>query len=328
MCKAILNWPLLLLSILSLCPMGFAQSTNTLDDEIREEFLEPQLLINKEKPRGLFWPELGSLLLPGLDQWIEQQNKSAVIYSGGAYMGLKLVFSATTNLEKKGLKENEDYFVNLSSRDDDLRNLMLGSHIYNVMGYMSAYHSFRTAVLSHQPHGKFLFLPKNETPKELLWAPFEFSHLKSWSTVLPLSLLVVTLSQEIKADLFKHNSYNYKDQLYATSFSYGAGLGEEMMFRGWLMPMAYESWGSAWGANLFTATVFAAGHVTSSNKTPTAQFLLGYYFGYLTIANEWSLRESIFLHTWWDILIFTANYFDASRTKEASLYLPLFSSTF
>jgi membrane protease YdiL (CAAX protease family) len=312
-----------------LLSQAFAQGIYSVtEDEVHEEFLEPKLLIKKEKPRGLFWAEFGSLLLPGLDQWIEHQHKSAIVYSGGAYMGLKLVFSSMSNLDQKGLTEDKDYFVNLSSRDDDLRNLMLGSHIYNVMGYMSAYHSFRTAVLSQQAYGKFAFLPPYETPKELLWAPFQFSHLTQWRVAVPLSVLLVALSGELKSDFLKHNSYNYKDQIYATSFSYGAGVGEEMVFRGWVMPMAYQAWGSELGANLFTSVTFAAGHITASNKAPTAQFLMGYYFGYLTMVNNWSLKEAIFLHTWWDILAFTATYLDASRTKEARIYLPLLGLSF
>jgi membrane protease YdiL (CAAX protease family) len=200
------------------------------------------------------------------------------------------------------------------------------------MGYLSAYHSFRTAVLSHQPYGRFNFLPKDEQaseqPLDLILSPLEFSHLTKLRTALPLGFLVWALSQEIKSNTLQHNSYSIKDQLYATSFSHGAGVGEEMVFRGWIMPMAYQSWGSEFGANLFTSTLFALGHVAPSNKTPTAQFIMGYYFGYLTLANNWSLRESIFLHTWWDILIFSANYLDASATKKASIFLPLLSMNF
>lgn len=305
-----------------------ANANEDYDEGVREEFLEPKILIRPKHVRGLFWPEFGSLFLPGLDQWMENQNKSAIVYSGGAYMGLQLTFKAMTNLEKSGVTQDKDYFVNLNSRNNDLRDLMMGSHIYSTMGYFSAYHSFRTAVLSYEPYGKFKFLPKNEKPMDLILAPLEFSHLAKLRTALPLGLLVWALSQELKPDTFQHNSYSIKDQLYATGFSYGAGVGEEMVFRGWVMPMAYESWGTEFGANLFTSTVFALGHIAPSNKTPTAQFIMGYYFGYLTLANNWSLRESIFLHTWWDLLIFSASYIDASRTKDASIFLPLVSTSF
>jgi membrane protease YdiL (CAAX protease family) len=314
----------LILNLIALSP-ALAWEEN---EEIQEEFLEPKILIRPEHKRGLFWPQFGSLLLPGLDQWMENQHKSAIVYSGGAYLGLQLVVDAMTNLQKSGVTEDKDYFVNLGSRNDDLRNLMMGSHIYSTMGYMSAYHSFRTAALSYETTGKFAFLPKDEKPLDLLLAPIDFTHLTKLRTVIPLGLLALALSRELKSDSTQHNSYSIKDQLYATGFSYGAGVGEEMVFRGWFMPMFYESWGSEIGANLFTSTVFALGHITASNKTPTAQFILGYYFGYLALANNWSLRESVFLHTWWDILIFSANYLDASTTKEASIYLPLLSLSF
>lgn len=298
------------------------------DTEVHESILVPQLLIKQNHIRSLFWPEFGSLFLPGLDQWMENQNKSAFVYSGGAYLGLKLSLAAMSNLNKSGATQDKDYFVNLNSRNNDMRDLMMGSHIYTTMGYFSAYHSFRTAILSYEPYDKFKFIPKDEKPIDLMLAPLDFTHLAKLSTVLPLGVLILALTQNFKSDVFQHNAYSARDQLYATGFSYGAGVGEEMVFRGWMMPMAFESWGSEFGANLFTSTVFSLGHISPSNKTPVAQFIMGYYFGYLTIANHWSLRESIFLHTWWDLLIFTANYLDASRTKNASIFLPFLNLNF
>lgn len=287
------------------------------------EFLSFDLPKEPQRERALFWPQLGSLLLPGLDQIIEEQWSSGVTYAGVALAGANLSVAAAQRLEARGITPDSDYWNNLDSRDNDVRNIMLGSHIYQTMGYFSAYHSFRSAVRTHQASGRYSFLATEESMKDLALAPFDFKHLKKPRVWIPLALVGGILGSYFKSNDFKNNNYKGEDLVYSASFSYGAGVGEEMVFRGWMMPEFYQAWGSEFWSNFATSTLFAAAHLSPSNHTPWPQFVLGYYFGYQTQANNWTLSESIFLHTWWDVVVFSLAYFDSSIRERAVLRIPL-----
>ena len=79
-------------------------------------------------------------------------------------------------------------------------------------------------------------------------------------------------------------------------------------------------------ANLTQAAIFGAAHVSEDNPFPVFQTLAGYYFGYLAQRNNWSLQEAIFVHTWWDVIIFAGSF--AQGDKKASIYVPLYQTQF
>jgi membrane protease YdiL (CAAX protease family) len=90
--------------------------------------------------------------------------------------------------------------------------------------------------------------------------------------------------------------------------SYGAGVGEETVFRGFLMPVARNLTGSDWIANGISSTVFAAAHISSDYQYPVAQFLFGTYVAWLSQYRNWTLAEGIFIHTWWDTISILSEY--------------------
>ncbi len=95
------------------------------------------------------------------------------------------------------------------------------------------------------------------------------------------------------------------------------------------MPVMMNALNSEFWSNTTTAAIFAAAHLNLV-RLPVIQFLAGEYFGYLTQRNEWTLRESIFIHAWYDTLLFTADYLYNSKNDpaHASLRLPNLLVTF
>jgi hypothetical protein len=65
---------------------------------------------------------------------------------------------------------------------------------------------------------------------------------------------------------------------------------------------------------------FALAH-RGTVQVPLAQLILGYYLGWVSINNQYSLKESIFIHTWWDVIAFAQNYhFESTGSKSKLAY--------
>src|SRR5690606_36713047 len=94
-----------------------------------------------------------------------------------------------------------------------------------------------------------------------------------------------------------------KDFLTLSAISYNAGVGEEALFRGWMMPVWQETFHSKFWSNTITALIFAAGHISDELPVPWPQFAIGYYLGHLTQKNYWTLSESVFIHSWSYVII-------------------------
>lgn len=275
-----------------------------------------------ERKRSLFWLPLGSILLPGLDQWWEGQTLSAATYTGVALGGLMYAGNVRRNdltelsqqkdqstAPEEEQNEAEDASA-LDAKDVARRKYALGVLLYQGAGGLSAYHAFRTAVRTHQSAGDFEFLRFEETPAELLMAPFRWHYLQRSSTLVPLGIGAVIAAYQASRDLpeaYVRDTLSSADWGFTAAYSYNAGTHEEALFRGWLMPYFFESWNSSFLANLAQSVIFAMAHLPG-NPFPLPQLLLGYYLGDVTMQNDWRLGEAIFIHTWWDVLAFASSY--------------------
>jgi membrane protease YdiL (CAAX protease family) len=281
-------------------------------DEFR--FFSTAPLKRKSKKRSLIWMPLLSFFLPGFDQYLEGQIAYGFFYTGVAILGISMI--------------PDDVDVSKIQPDDkDLNNkerkAMYGAQLYQTAGCLSAYHSFRTAVHTHKANGEFTFLSEDETPFDIMMAPFKLTFLGNWTTLVPLGLLGGLTALAYKD--IKLGSLDRSDYLFATGISYNAGTGEEALFRGWMMPLLMHYTGSGFWSNTITAGLFAAAHISGDLKYPAAQFLLGWYFGWLTQKRHWTIEESVFIHTWWDIIVFTATLaFDDDNSKDVKIQIPVF----
>lgn len=260
-----------------------------------------------------------SLLLPGLDQWWEDDYSAAMIYSGLYLGGASIASGAATSLADR--QEADPDFnpdEDLDSRDNDVRRLLLGTQIAFAAGSFSTLHAFANAVETRKAAGQYSFLGEKVTVADTALAPFRFGYLTRPSTFIPLGVLGTLSALAIRTDSpeFEKVALTGTDYGFAGGFSYLAGTHEEALFRGWMMPVFREYVGGDTIANSLQSILFAAAHMGSVD-VPIAQLLLGYHLGYVTEANGWSLGEAAFIHTWWDVIAFLTSFSVREKPKAA-----------
>jgi len=262
---------------------------------------------------------LGSFLLPGLSQWVDGAYGHGAVYSGVALGGA--MYSANARQDMGEASKNDPDSSDIDSKGVAERKYMLGLQTYQSMGGFSLYHSFRSSVTQRKRDGQYTFLKHAEKPSELALAPFHFQYLARPTTWIPL-LVGVGINAWIVNNVpedYEKDSFRKEDAAFATAFSWNAGTHEEAVFRGWMMPVMRE-----YGMNDRWSNIFAAAHLNST-PVPIAQLALGWHLGDVTQRNDWQISESIFIHTWWDILAFTASYHRRkvdSKQQPARLHLP------
>ncbi|MEO6096526.1 MAG: CPBP family intramembrane glutamic endopeptidase [Fibrobacteria bacterium] len=270
-----------------------------------------------------FWLPIPSLFLPGFGQYF-QGEWVGLGYTGAAFAGIYLSVDATSRLADQDAGFDPSRLFD--GEDWDVRELTLGSMLYQGSGFLSAYSAFRSSVpLFQKEDGRYRFLKARESLGDMALAPVRFGHLGKASTFVPLGLLAGVLAYLVIDERSTHSgsdwAFSADDLGYSGPLAYNAGLTEEAVFRGWLLPVAYEySKRSWWFANGAQAGLFALAHYNRANPVPWPQFLLGWYFGSMTRKNGWTLSESIFLHAWWDGLLFLSQALTSRRVDGGSAF--------
>lgn len=283
------------------------------------------------RARNFIFPPLISFFLPGFDQYLEKQYSYGFAYSGAALIGLGFSYaernSGTTDVQYNHPPENEREKNERESVKYFNSYRKIGPKLFETAGAFSAYHSFRSAASSRP--ASFPFLKKADSPKDLLVAPVKFSFLGRTTTFIPLALGGLIAILDINQRTHKDRYTTVGDGLGLTgAFSYMAGTGEEALFRGWLMPMSHYWTSSAFWGNAISSIVFGAAHYSSSNKFPLFQALMGGYLGYVSQRNEYSLQESIFIHTWWDVIALGTLLLSKKHGKDVRVYRDLVNFNF
>ncbi|HEX4925480.1 MAG TPA: CPBP family glutamic-type intramembrane protease [Bdellovibrionales bacterium] len=269
-----------------------------------------------KKRSSLYWHPVSTFFVPGLAQFTNGQTEAGFVYAGVGAVGVGTAIGALVSNS-----DSVNASADLGNLNDRQKAFVWGAQTYQTAGSLSTYHAFRSVVKQRQELGEFGFLKVDEHNGELMTAPFKVEFLARPSTFIPLALLAGGL-------IYYHNNegsltrpLTLSDGLFSAGASYNAGVGEEALFRGYLMMNLRESWGSDFWSNTATAAIFAAAHLSEHNKYPWPQFIMGYYLGWMTQANQWTLAESIFLHTWWDVLALSAAM--AESTTSGAVWLPL-----
>lgn len=302
-------------------------------DETKDDENSPfALRYRPRKPRNFWLFPFLSFLLPGLDQMIEGQWAPGAAYAGTYWGGIAAQVSYSEELrqlvESSRFKElSDEEQANELKFNNAARRAALAAQVTLASSSFSAYHSFRTAVRSQQPHGRFGFLHHEESVSDILLAPFEFSYLKKPSTFVPLLVIsaVWLAANETPTEDFVQRQLNTSDAFYSGAFSYLAGTHEEAMFRGFMMPAMRESFANDFWSNTWTSLIFAAAHL-GTVKVPITQFALSWHLGKVTQRNGWRVSEAVFIHAWWDVIAFAMNYqfrYEKGAGKKASLPLTL-----
>lgn len=257
---------------------------------------------------------IGSFVLPGLGQYVQGAPLAGLGFSTTAVLGVAIsqtgnpVTPALGGLPRKG--------------DDQLANQ--GAHLTVTAGALSAYDAFRRAIPALQREGKYRFLPRDETVGDLLSAPFDVRFLSRWTTWLDLgyTAAVVGLVLGQRDDGVGYEPFRWRDAPFVTSLSFNAAVGEEAWFRGWLLPLFHQNLGKRfWVANGLQAAIFAGLHVPQAEEVAVAIGAWALYEGWLVRRNDWSIRESVFHHFWYDVAVVTATLL-LDETPEIQLTFP------
>lgn len=319
-----------------------AQNTDDNEDDLTDELVkeEPHAQPARAAPtsRGVFlssfenhypknpdqlrsgWRPVITFILPGLDQMIEGEWGSGLTYASYGLLGFQLIDAVQNKVDNPGQAD-------ISTRDNLKRQMLLGSQMYEMAGAMSAYQSYHSIINIYRDHGvAYTFIKPDETTLDLVTAPFDIRFLKRPTTWAPLAALVIGVIAAPTSGAA--NFINGSDIGYLSAFSVQAGVAEESVFRGAFMPSLRQWWGSDVWANTAQASIFAALHYSSENKLPLPQFMLGWYFGWLTQKNEYSIRENIFIHAWWDIIAFASTYLGQTNVQRRNVYVPVVDLTF
>jgi membrane protease YdiL (CAAX protease family) len=270
------------------------------------------------------WLPLGSAFLPGFGQYF-QGDWTGAVYTGTAVAGFLLVLQGTSeiisDLGEDALKDDPNSL--LFSESWSYRKIVLGSLAAQGSGFLSAYSAFRISVPRFQQEdGRYLFLGRRESVPELMASPFRFDHLLKPSTAIPLGLLAGGVGYLVNYERSHHRGARWTlsgdDFLFTGAEAWNAGVTEEAAFRGWIYPLAYQYlWQNFWLANGAQALLFGAAHFDSENNPiPWPQAVLGFYFGWLVKKNGWTLSESIFMHAWWDMILFAGEVATSYRADD------------
>lgn len=270
---------------------------------------------------------VASVFLPGFGQFWHGEA-TAWAHAGVALAGFSLAMNGFSEMELETVDEAGSDPA-LGSEDWSVRKVILGGLAYQGSGFVSAYGAFRTAVPAFQAErGKYAFLTAEESLGDLFASPFRFGHLRKTSSWLPLGSLAALVALLVAGERSggdKDWLFSADDPIFASLVSYNAGVTEEAAFRGWLLPLAYETLGhSWWAANGAQSLLFAAAHYDGAlNPVPWRQALMGWYAGYLTRKNGWTLSEAIFVHFWWDAILLNGMYLALHESPSASFRIEL-----
>ena len=281
--------------------------------------VQPNPVLEK---RSIFFVPLLSGLFPSFGQFKDGEAKKGIIILGFAATGI-LIADEAKKRQKEFLQSDS---LGWHGYNDNVRAEEFGLGMFKHAGQFSLYESFLNRVEDYKAEGKYLFLPVEQNLESIHKAPFKFEYLTRWTTFVPLLLgLAGGATNYNRSPVPEHFNIRLVDATTSTYRSYVAGVGEEAMFRGWLQPIIYENTQNFWLSNSIQGLAFGFAH----GPRPYIQTVFGLYSGWLTQRNNWDLSESIFIHTWWDIFIITA---EAARsrsfTSDFYIQLPMFEASF
>ncbi len=255
---------------------------------------------------------IGSVFLPGLGQYIHGETKVGLVYSSLAIAGIVA----------EGAVSYEGDFPRDS--DDQLAEAI--SDVGFSASFLGAWDAFHRGIPAMRRQGRYQFLPRRrESVGSLLSAPFDVRFLRRWTTWVDLAqtALVTGLILSEREPATPYVPYRGNDAAFAASSAMNAAIAEEAFFRGYLLPMLHERTGRRfWVANGTQAAVFGALHLPGG-AGPFAAYIgtWGLWEGWVVKRNDWSVRESVFHHFWYDAAIFTAAMLVEERSSATPMRL-------
>src|SRR5262249_8836798 len=268
---------------------------------------------------------VGSVFLPGVGQVLQRDWLGGSIYQG--------MFVAGWTASRTALHGRQVSVSDFTTFDGRTEWGVWALQLRTTAGSMSAYDAFQRALPHLQEAGKYAFVRESDTVTSLIRAPGEFHFLKDPATYVPLALVtVVSFARRVAGPTTgrEFTPTAAHDVAFSAGLAYDAGVGEEMLFRGYLMPVVRQHLGDrAWTANELQAAAFAAAHGDFSPPGFAAHFGFGLYAGFLVARNRGSLKQAVFNHFIWDLVAVSGSFLTRQRDRtEGQLVLPRIVITF
>lgn len=252
---------------------------------------------------------LGSMVVPGLGQYLHGATLPGLAFTGTALGGYALYSEHETDVDLSDLP-----------RDGDRQLGYAGLFLVSGASFVSASDAFSRAIPDLQREGKYGFLTNRKTTASLFTAPFDPQFLGRWTTWIHLAYTgaVAAIVLGDRAPGVSYEPYRARDAAFATGLSLSAGIGEEAVFRGWLFPLFHQSFGQRfWLSNGLQSVLFGGGHADTQGAFALITTGWAFYEGWLTQRNGWNIRESIFHHFWYDVVIVSAEFLTDARVPVA-----------
>ncbi|MBI4502436.1 MAG: CPBP family intramembrane metalloprotease [Gemmatimonadetes bacterium] len=249
-----------------------------------------------------------SMVFPGIGQYMQSAGGTGLAFTGTAVAGFALV--ATVDTADLG----ESVFL---PRTVEGQRAYFGLSLMSGAGELSAYDSFRRSLPALKRQNKYQFLGQPEPLGALFSAPFDPRFLGRWTTWLDLAYTGAVAALVVSVETGpgkRYQPYTFHDAAFGTAVSFQAGVGEEAMFRGWLYPLFHQATRQRfWLSNSIQAGIFGALHLPQAGPLALMIGGWGWYQGWLTRRNNWSIRESVFHHFWYDTAIFAVTFLTDER---------------
>jgi len=258
---------------------------------------------------------LGSLVVPGLGQYLRGAPVTGATLTATAVAGYALYVTG-----RRSAADQADL-----PRDAEGQQTVTGLQLLSGAATLSAYDAFKQALPKLQHEGKYGFVTSHAPTATLLTAPFDPEFLTRWTTWIDLGftgvVALVVLSEREPG--VSYEPYKTRDGAFLTGLSLTAGVGEEAMFRGWLLPLLQQNTGGRfWVSNGIQATVFGGFHIPRARGFAAVIAAWAVYEGWLTRRNGWNVRESIFHHFWHDVIVGTAEFLVDERGSGVAVRFP------
>jgi membrane protease YdiL (CAAX protease family) len=258
---------------------------------------------------------LASLIVPGLGQYLYGAPVTGAAFTATAVGGYVLYFTGDTSV----IRQTE------LPRHSGGQQAFIGAQLAGDAGALSAYDAFGRALPALQADGKYRFVTRHAPTASLLFAPFDPKFLGRWTTWIDLTftgaVAVIILSGREPGRAYE--PYKARDAAFIAGLSLNAGVGEEALFRGWLLPLLHENTGGRfWLANGLQATVFGALHIPQAREFAIVIVAWAVYEGWLTRRNGWDVRESVFHHFWHNVIAGTAEFLAQERAPGVVVRFP------
>lgn len=217
--------------------------------------------------------------------------------------------------------------AHLAEGETSLRNNLL--LLYQNVTFISMWDGYTTSIRRECPGASRYKVPR---PWHYMASPVSGEGLPSWECLIPTSIAGGIAAAYLSSE-DEPGSPDLDHALGAEAVILGQstliGTGEELLFRGVLLPELNAWTGNELISITAQALIFAAGHLSpeadGEENTMRAGFTtaFGLYAGWVAVKRPHGLRKAIAMHAWWDALIFSADYLDDGRAEPIILTIGL-----